>query len=73
MALDIADAEDSFLYGFSEFQKWLTEFEARWRVPDELLYMGAAVKDAGFEGMLENPGAVMRLDELVKRMTGREK
>ena len=72
MPLDISDAESSFLYGKAEFDKWLAVFTTRWMLPETLLFMAAAVKDAGMQGMLNNPEAVMKTDKLVRRLTGRE-
>jgi hypothetical protein len=72
MPLDQSDAEGSFLYGRAEFNKWVTQFVAMWYSDDILLYMAAAVKDAGVRGMLDNPEAVTKLDKLVKKLTGRE-
>lgn len=72
MPLDISNAESSFLNGRAEFNKWVTQFVAQWYAPDQILYMAAAVKSAGVEGMLENPESVLKIDKLVKAMTGRE-
>lgn len=71
MSLDISDAESSFLYGRAEFNTWADQFMVRWNMPDILLYMAAAVMDAGTKGMLENPEAVLKTDALVKKLTGR--
>jgi hypothetical protein len=72
MPVDIADAESSFLHGRAEFNKWADRFMVRWNMPDIVLLMAAAVKEAGLQGMLNNPNAVIKTDKLVKRMTGRE-
>jgi hypothetical protein len=72
MSLDISSAENSFLNGRAEFNKWVTEFVASWYAPDQILYMAAAVKNAGIEGMLNDPEAVMKIDQLVRSLTGRE-
>jgi hypothetical protein len=72
MPLNISDAESSFLYGKAEFDEWLQRFTLRWDMPNIVLFMAAAVKDAGMKGMLNNPEAVIKTDALVKRLTGRE-
>jgi len=72
MPVNISDAGSSFLYGKAEFEKWRALFEARWNMPDVLMFMAATVKDAGLNGMLQNPEAVIKTDALVKRLTGRE-
>jgi hypothetical protein len=72
MPLDIADAQDSFLYGRAEFNKWADQFMVRWLLPDVLLFMEIAVNNAGMQGMLQNPEAVLKTDALVKKLTGKE-
>ena len=72
MSLNISDTESSFLYGRAEFNTWADQFMARWFMPDIVRFMAAAVKEAGLQGMLENPEAVIKTDKLVKRMTGKE-
>jgi hypothetical protein len=72
MSINITDAESSFLQGRAEFNNWVMEFTTRWYLPQALLLIAAAVKDAGTQGMLDNPEAIIKTDQLVKRMTGRE-
>jgi hypothetical protein len=72
MPVDNADAASSFLHGRAEFNKWIDEFMVRWYRPDIILLLASAVHDAGLNGMLENPNAVIKTDKLVKKMTGRE-
>ena len=72
MSLTISDAESSFLYGRAEFNKWVTEFTTRWYLPEALLFMAAAVRDAEANGMAQNPEAIIKTDQLVRKMTGRE-
>jgi hypothetical protein len=72
MPVDISDAESSFLHGRAEFNKWADQFMVRWHMPDIILLLASSVRDAGLNGMLENPTAVIKTDKLVKRMTGRD-
>lgn len=73
MPLDISDAQDSFLSGRAEFNKWADEFMTRWMLPDLILMLAASVKMAGTKGILDNPEAVMKTAELVKQLTGRNR
>lgn len=72
MIPNISDAEDSFLYGRSEFNKWADQFMAAWFMPEVALYMAAAVAMAGMKGILTNPQATIKTDALAKKLMGKE-
>ena len=73
MPLNISDAQDSFLYGRAEFNKWADQFMTRWLMPELLLWMAAAVNDAKRSGAFwDNPVSVIKTEALVRKLTGKE-